>query len=257
MKYYYLLVLLLSSLFLSCEDTLRMIPENSVTFENAFENEHEIEIGLLTVERYVRKSLYLTTIPSSHGEYTDYRYKGDAGLLRESNPQAYTAAWSHYYEIIALVNVMLPYIDRVEMSQERRDFYKGQVYFTKALAYFELGRKWGDCPVIRDEVEYAPITYSSWVEVIDYALELAREAVRLLPDYSEMTDYKGNSITYKCTPNKGAAQALLANLCAWKAGCKYMAQPEEATYDERALWVEADSVCTALISSGMYEYIGW
>ena len=44
MKYYYLLVLLLSSLFLSCEDTLRMIPENSVTFENAFENEHEIEI---------------------------------------------------------------------------------------------------------------------------------------------------------------------------------------------------------------------
>lgn len=69
---------------------------------------------------------------------------------------------------------MLPYIDRVEMSQERRDFYKGQVYFTKALAYFELGRKWGDCPVIRDEVEYAPITYSSWVEVIDYALELAR-----------------------------------------------------------------------------------
>lgn len=253
MKYYYLLVLLLSSLFLSCEDTLRMIPENSVTFENAFENEHEIEIGLLTVERYVRKSLYLTTIPSSHGEYTDYRYKGDAGLLRESNPQAYTAAWSHYYEIIALVNVMLPYIDRVEMSQERRDFYKGQVYFTKALAYFELGRKWGACPVIRDEVEYAPITYSSWVEVIDYALELAREAVRLLPDYSEMTDYKGNSITYKCTPNKGAAQALLANLCAWKAGCKYMAQPEEATYDERALWVEADSVCTALISSGIYK----
>ena len=101
MKYYYLLVLLLSFLFLSCEDTLRMIPENSVTFENAFENEHEIEIGLLTVERYVRKSLFLTTRPTDYGEYTDYRYKGDNGLLKESNPLAYTASWYHYFEIIA------------------------------------------------------------------------------------------------------------------------------------------------------------
>ena len=35
-----------------------MKPENSITFENAFENEHEIEIGLLTVERYIRKNHY-------------------------------------------------------------------------------------------------------------------------------------------------------------------------------------------------------
>ena len=253
MKYYYLLVLLLSFLFLSCEDTLRMIPENSVTFENAFENEHEIEIGLLTVERYVRKSLFLTTRPTDYGEYTDYRYKGDNGLLKESNPQAYTATWYHYYEIIALANVMLPHIDKVEMSQDRRDFYKGQVYFTNALVYAELGRKWGDCPIIKEEVEFDPISPSSWVQVIDYAIALASEAERLLPSYSSMTDYKGNAITYKSTPNKGAAQALLAHLCAWKAGCKYMAQPEEATYDEQALWVKADSVCTALITSGTYE----
>ncbi|MFR5657934.1 MAG: hypothetical protein ACLUDU_08005 [Butyricimonas faecihominis] len=77
MKYYYLLVLSLSSLFLSCEDTLRMIPENSVTFENAFENEHEIEIGLLSVERYVRKGLYVVTSPTDYGEYTDSRGSRD------------------------------------------------------------------------------------------------------------------------------------------------------------------------------------
>ena len=252
MKYYYLLVLSLSSLFLSCEDTLRMIPENSVTFENAFENEHEIEIGLLSVERYVRKGLYVVTSPTDYGEYTDSRGSRDAGLLRENSPGTYMFTWFPYYDIIAMANVVLPYIDKVKMSQERRDFYKGQVYFTKALAYSELGRKWGNCPIIRDEVEYKPIGSSSWVEVIDYAIELAQEAANLLPEYPNLTDYKGNAITYKSTPSKGAAQALLAHLCAWKAGCKYMAQPEEATYDERALWVKADSVCTALIMSGVY-----
>ena len=61
MKYSYLLVLVLSFLLSSCEDILRMKPENSITFENAFENEHEIEIGLLTVERYIRKNLYRIT----------------------------------------------------------------------------------------------------------------------------------------------------------------------------------------------------
>ena len=252
MKYYYLLVLSLSSLFLSCEDTLRMIPENSVTFENAFENEHEIEIGLLSVERYVRKGLYVVTSPTDYGEYTDSRGSRDAGLLRENSPGTYMFTWFPYYDIIAMANVVLPYIDKVKMSQERRDFYKGQVYFTKALAYSELGRKWGNCPIILDEVEYKPIGSSSWVEVIDYAIELAQEAANLLPEYPNLTDYKGNAITYKSTPSKGAAQALLAHLCAWKAGCKYMAQPEEATYDERALWVKADSVCTALIMSGVY-----
>ena len=115
-----------------------MIPENSVTFENAFENEHEIEIGLLTVERYVRKSLFLTTRPTDYGEYTDYRYKGDNGLLKESNPQAYTATWYHYYEIIALANVMLPHIDIVEMSQQPLHQNKGLVFFWLGVIVFSL-----------------------------------------------------------------------------------------------------------------------
>ncbi len=249
MKCNYLLVFFLFFFLSSCEDILRMNPENSVTFEN----EHEIEVGLLTVERYIRKNIYRITYPAAYGEYTDYRTAYDNGLLQENNANGYMCSWEAYYEIIAMANVVLPYIDEVKMKQERRDFYKGQIYFSKALVYFELGRKWGTCPITRDEVELKPIAYSSWEDVIDYAIELARDAVRLLPEYSKITDYNGKAITYKSTPNKGAAQALLAHLCAWKAGCKYMASSDKANYDERALWKEADSLCSALISSGIYE----
>lgn len=234
---------------MACEDSLRMVPENSITFENAFENEREIEIGLLSVESYVRLNLGVSNIhyPSKNGEYTDYHSESSPALLQESIPVYYTHQWILPYKIIALANVPLPYIDEVDMPQNRRDFYKGQIYFTKALVYLELGRRWGNCPIVRDEVEIKPVEYSSWVEVIDYAIELARQAVALLPEENELVDSDGNAISYKSTPSKGAANALLAHLCAWKAGCKYMAAPEDATYDEQALWATADSACTAII----------
>lgn len=254
-SYYILLIIWTCGLCGACEDALRMMPENSITFKNAFENEQEIETGLLTVEKYVRNDLGMTNMqfPAMYGMYTDYLFPSDNALLLENNPEQYMLQWLNLYEVIAIANVPLPYIDKVEMPEERRNFYKGQIYFTKALTYFELGRRWGTCPIIRDKVEVDPIKYSSWVEVIDYAIDLTRKAVKLLPEFTDLKDSKGNMITYKSVPCKGAAQALLAHLCAWKAGCKYMAQPNESTYDERSLWMTADSACSALINSSVYE----
>lgn len=253
-NYYILIAIFVLGLCPACEDALIMNPEDSVTFKNAFLNEREIEIGLLTLESSARANLGMNIgQPSLYGAYSDYHSSSDAALLLENRPVSYLADWSGMYGVIAMANVPLPYIDKVDMPQERRDFYKGQIYFTKALAYFELGRRWGDCVLIREEVEVKPILKSSWVEVIDYAIDQARKAVKLLPEFTDLKDYQGNAITYKSTPSKGAAQALLAHLCAWKAGCKYMAQPDEATYDEKVLWQTADSACTALINSSVYK----
>ena len=112
-----------------------MTPENSLTFENTFENEQEIETGLLTLERFARRDLGMTNMafPAVNGVYTDYISPSDPALLLENNPERYVLQWIHLYDVIAMANVPLPYIDKVEMPQERRDFYKGQVYFTKAL----------------------------------------------------------------------------------------------------------------------------
>ena len=72
----------------------------------------------------------------------------------------------------------------------------------------------------------------------DYAIEQAQHAIDLLPEFEKVTDWQGNSPRFKSTPCKGAANALLAHLCAWKAGGKYFAKHQD--YDEKELWERAE-----------------
>ena len=46
----------------------------------------------------------------------------------------------------------LSHVDVVEMPNERRQFYRGQAYFFKVLAYFDLIRRWGDCILQKGEL---------------------------------------------------------------------------------------------------------
>ena len=134
MRIYYLTIALICGcLCFACEDSLRLLPENSVTFDNAFENEHELEVGLLTVEKYIRRSLAASSITSRKGCYSDEHYSNDFALLLENDISWYTQQWDGPYKVIAMANTPLPYIDQIDMPQERRDFYKGQIYFSKEI----------------------------------------------------------------------------------------------------------------------------
>lgn len=248
-----ILYIILSLSFLGCESMLDISPRNSVTFKNVYQNEYELEIGILSVEGSFRTNIGSTNVRDviNRGCFSDYHPRYDLALLRD-NAKLYIKDWNHIYDVIAAANVPLPYIDKLDMPQIRKDFYTGCILFTKALCYFELIRKWGDCVVVYDEVAIDPIPKQSWVKVADYAIGMAEEAVRLLPEFSDVKDSNGNKVIYKSRPSKGAANALLAHLCAWKAGCKYFAPPQEAGYDDRVLWEKAEKACTALIESGIY-----
>ncbi|WP_065220061.1 MULTISPECIES: RagB/SusD family nutrient uptake outer membrane protein [Butyricimonas] len=230
----------------ACVDALDMTPENSVTFMNVFETERELEIGVMGAEASVRNEMAGQDL-APNGEYSDYFEEGAFALLQEHQPFAYIIDWGWFYRTISYANAPLPYIDKIDMPQERRDFYKGQIYFFKAFAYLHIVRLCGDCVLIRDEVETTPQGQTSWIKVIDYAIGLAKEAVRLLPEWDKLTDANGNAVTHRARPCKGAANALLAHLCAWKAGCKYMAKPEDRNYDEQELWKIAEQACTDII----------
>ena len=246
---YIILLLGFTGMLSGCEEWIDLKPENSVTFGNAFETERDIETALFGMEQSVRVNMTAASWqPQTYGEYSDYRASYSYDLLNEDVPSAYIGQWHWNYDVIAATNVPLLYLDEVDMSPERRDFYRGCIAFFKAFTYLDLIRRWGDCVLIRNEVVTKPIGKTPWPLVADYAIAQAREAVRLLPEWDELRDADGNAVTHRARPCKGAANAVLAHLCAWKAGCKYMAQPDDRDYDEQALWRAADSACTAIIS---------
>ena len=247
--YLWIISMLLSIGLGGCKDWIDLKPENSLVFKNAFESERDVEAALLGVEQSVRVNMTAASwTPQTYGEYSDYHDNQSFALLIESQAWAYVSQWHWNYNVIAAANVALPYIDDVDMPQERRDFYKGSMFFFKAFAYLDLLRRWGDCVLIQDEIETGPIGKTPWSAVADYAIAQAREAVCLLPEWNELRDTDGNAITHRARPCKGAANAVLAHLCAWKAGCKYLAQSEERNYDEQSLWRTVDSACSAIIA---------
>lgn len=251
MKRYLILIMACVGLFTACVDALDMNPENSITFKNALETENDMEAAVGNVVRGVRDIDYSAAYWNEEmGYYADHVTGTIENGTRNLKPQYIRKGdWAAWYGIIARANVILHFVDQIEATKERKDYYRGQAYFYKALAYFNIVRKWGDCVIISDEVDLEPRAKSPWTEVIGYAIGLTREAVNLLPEYDKIRDSRGNSPKYKDEPCKGAANALLAHLCAWKAGGKYYAQPNQRDYDEEELWKEAEEACTAIIGN--------
>lgn len=235
----------------ACENVLDLSPENSITFKNALETENDMEAAIGSIAQNLRDIDYSEAYWNEEMGYYADQVMGDIeNGTRNLKPQYVRKGnWSAWYNLIARANIVLHFASQIDATKERVDYYRGQAYFYKALAYFCIVRKWGDCVIIGDEADLEPVAKSPWTEVIGYAISLAREAVSLLPDYDKIKDANGNAPRYKNVPCKGAANALLAHLCAWKAGGKYYAQPNQRDYDEAALWEEAEKSCTAIIGS--------
>lgn len=250
-----LLLLVFVGSLTSCEEVLDVIPENSLTFKNALETEKDLEGALAGAGYYVRSMANINfSAQIMKGVYMNYDLYDDYTSKRTMEPDGYDAdgtGWERFYVIIAQANVVLHFADQVKMTDARRNVCKGQAYFYKGLVYLELLRRWGDCILVKDEVNLNPQGQSPWTEVIDYAIEMAQNAVNCLPEFPQMTDSQGKAARYKSTPCKGAANALLAHLCAWKAGGKYFATDQN--YDDRALWTRAKAACDSIINSQVYE----
>lgn len=255
MRYYILVILIVLMVgALSCEDMLDVKPKNSLTFANAFETEQDIESMVRSAERSSRDMRSRFPIsPGDRGMYSDYYGSSSTALLGDDRASGTLESWDGNYLVMTYANAPLRYIDGIDMPQSQKDFYYGQIYFFRAFAYLDLVQGWGDCVLIKDEIDVAPQAKTNWPIVTDYAIELAKKAANLLPEYGKGLDSKGNVIVRKSVPAKGSAYAVLAYLVAWKAGCKYLAKPEDRNYDEMAYWRLADTACTRIIESSVYE----
>lgn len=247
MRYLFLISLLI--LAIGCEDMLTPVPENSMTFNN-IKTEKDIESILNGAGRYVvQMAKWNEQEPISRGGYTSYRgITEKKGFNLEPGFVPNAISWDPFYKVINQANIVPKFIYQVELTKDRQNFYLGQAYFYKAFAYFFLIRNYGDCVLIYDDpiISAGGVAKSPWTQVADYAIKLAENAAALLPDFEDLTDSDGQKITYKSIPCKGAANALLAYLCAWKAGGRWFANED---YDEMKLWRQAELACSRVIDS--------
>ena len=254
----YIGLILLTLGITGCEEQLEVLPENSLTLNNALTTPQDFESAIWGIEQILRTSGISNgpLIQELKGYYVDIiPSNGSSSLKNNYNSVEIvsynTQNWQIYYQGIAATNTVLNRVDDAPLSKDRQNLYKGQALFFKATFYYKIIQRWGDCMLVKDDVLLQPQAKTPWHEVVAYAIELTREAVRLLPEFNQMTDWKGNTYANKAIPGKGAANALLAYLCAWQAGCKYFANNPD--YDEQQLWKEAEQACTEIIESKAYE----
>lgn len=136
------------------------------------------------------------------------------------------------YQIIARTNQVLALIDKIEFAEASKNNLKGQAYFLRAYAYFELVRYFGKVPLHLEPVtdrETAVLPLSSEEEIYTQIIKDAEQAVALLPLKSAQEAGRATS---------GAAKTLLANV--------YMVQKK---------WADAETLLKEVVNSNEYQLI--
>lgn len=251
----YLSVLLIFLSFGSCADPLEVIPQNSVTFENYFKTEKDLDNLLNSVKNGFRNECAFNAIkpPMCKGIVAD-KFDGfgvgftiklwkDMDFDKAHIPGSMSCDWGSYYRLISGAQVLIENAYRAEIPADRIDFYTGQAHFYQAYVYFLIAQIWGDAPLVTHSRDVEPKVRAPWQEVVQYALNEVEEAIRQLPLYQDMIDMRGGKITSRDTPSKEVAYTLKAFICAWKASLN----------NEPALFEEAVAAATKVIESPNYS----
>lgn len=110
------------------------------------------------------------------------------------------------YRIISRVNHLLEPIDAVSFDQKIKDNIKGQAYFLRALAYFDLVQYFGSVPIHLKPAKTQADTSQPLASVEDVYKQIiadAGQAVSLLPSKADQEPGRAT---------KGAANTLLGNV---------------------------------------------
>lgn len=150
------------------------------------------------------------------------------------NLQAPGINWANEYSVISQANQILEYSGNADVSQERKDFYRGEALTVRAWVYFYILQTWGDAPLVTGAFDNGPRGKTAWQDIADYIIRDLREAATLLPPAGELDN--------KQIPSRGTANAVLAHVCARKGSLN----------NEPALLEEGIKAATAVISSGDY-----
>lgn len=156
-----------------------------------------------------------------------------ADFTNQPSNSVSTAKYVADYQIIARVNQVLAPIDGVDFAVASKNNIKGQAYFLRALAYFDLVQYFGKVPLhlvpVTDR-EGAALPLSEVAVIYDQIIADATQAAALLLPKSTQEAGRATS---------GAAKTLLGNV--------YIVQKK---------WALAETILKEVIDSNEYTLLG-
>lgn len=251
-----------------CSDMLDVTPENSVTFENFYKTEKDMQAALDAVRDEFRSTIAYDGgwRPVGVGYFCDTtdnkkEFNWDISMW---GPLWNDFNWAGHYTLISLANIMLERVPAAEISEERKQFYIGQAHFYRAFIYFRIAQKWGEAPLKTNSVEIEKKAKASNADLLQFALDEINLAIPAIPERKDFFDVDGRQITAKSMACRGVAQALKLEICLWKAAMND--QPElldeairSANYVidscDYILAANPEEVCTKVITGGSQEGI--
>ena len=147
----------------------------------------------------------------------------------QSSANVYGNDWASMYQGIRCCDILLDHIDSVpDMSADEKEQWKAEATFLKAYYHFNLIRKWGPVPLIREslpidsEVEDVRVYRDNIDDCFNYVLDLLEEAEPYLPLVNPSPDEYGR-IT------KTACAGLRARVAVYAASPLFNGNEEEAS----------------------------
>ncbi len=220
--YKILIVVLISSLAISCDDFLDLKPISQETSANAYETASQIESALVgAYESFQSSEYYVWDYLLFQEVRSDNCYAGGDNpeifqidyLDIEPTHTRLFKNWSNIYNAISKANLVLERVDAIDdplLTEERRNQIKGEAYFLRSYHYFTLVKLWGGVPLILKTItstnpKSIHIPRSSVEEVYAQITSDLELAANLLPDV-----YLSDASVNKGRATSGAAHALAA-----------------------------------------------
>jgi starch-binding outer membrane protein, SusD/RagB family len=219
----------------SCEKQLEINPRQSIDASTALSSRDAVEASITSIYANLKNArLYgrdLITHPEALSD-NGFATNKSGRLLPEAQNNLPTQTTNHFtntvwivsYRSINQINLTLEAIPGLKLtptlSQAEKDRWEGQLYFLRALYYFDLVRVYGYIPgavVAAQDKGGVPLTTTGFSTAeAALAFKPARaplaDVYKLINDDLILANSKLLSSTSSSTANKAAAQGLLARV---------------------------------------------
>lgn len=221
MKINIILSFLFVILLAGCEDSFLEIPSkttlsSTVYFKTQSDFQQAINGAYSPLRALYNGSAGAWAMGELRSDNTTYKFNpNDRGTIQpeyikdfinDANNGVSERKYYWNYQLIARVNQILDLIDGVNFDAAAKNNIKGQAYFLRAFAYFDLVQYFGKVPLHLKTVQsmdQTALPLSSTDEIYTQIISDAQQAASLLPD--KATQEKGRVTS-------GSAKALIGNV---------------------------------------------